>query len=183
VNCVRDNIPWVPRLLLSGVCFFVILRVQFLARPVWSFSLLQHYRGRRFLIAPVITEEHRLLKMSTLPVETNAGVVTSWLAVPTGFSAPPACSSAIYSQQGSAGQLIAFDPFYQSIVPSFTTACFPDQVTLWYNQGTDPSSVTSLGPFQCPGGYTTGFTSEDSSSTQIACCPSYVFPISLFSFI
>lgn len=120
--------------------------------------------------------------MSTYTVQTASGVVTSWLSMPTGFSAPPACFTGIYSQQGSAGQLIAFDPFYQSIVPSFTTACFPEQATLWYNQGTDPlSTVTSLGPFACPGGYTTAFTSADSpQSTQIACCPTYVLRISSF---
>jgi hypothetical protein len=117
--------------------------------------------------------------MATYSVETVSGVVTSWLPLTASFSAPSACFTGIYSQQGSAGQLIAFDPFYQSIVPSFSTACFPEQATLWYNQGTDPlSTVTSLGPFECPGGYTTAFTTEQApSSTEIACCPSYVLLI------
>jgi hypothetical protein len=112
--------------------------------------------------------------MASHPVQTVSGVVTSWIPLTTGSPPPPACSSAIYSQQGG-GELIAFDPVLQVLVPSFTSSCFPTQATDWYNQGSPPlPTITSLGPFACPGGYTTAFTTTEKSSTHIACCPSYV---------
>lgn len=113
--------------------------------------------------------------MVTPPPEIHSGVVTSWLPMTTPFSAAPECAGAIYSQQGDGGQLIAFDPFYESIVPTFTYSCFPSQATEWYNQGTDPlETVTSLGPFECPGGYVTAYTTQIANSVKVACCPSYV---------
>lgn len=116
--------------------------------------------------------------MTTYSVETTSGIVTSWLPLTTSFSAPSACFTGIYSQAAQAGieagpGKLVFDPFAN---PS--TACFLQQVTQWWDQSTTSpyataGTVTSLGPFECPGGYTTAFTTENSlASTQIACCPS-----------
>lgn len=51
----------------------------------------------------------------TRPPETNGGVVTSWLPLPTDGSAAPDRSTAIYSQVSGGGQgpkAIAFDPYF-----------------------------------------------------------------------
>ena len=112
----------------------------------------------------------------THPPETNFGVVTSWLPVPTAWPSVEQCSSAIYSQYGSGGVAIAFDPYYGLNIDQELT-CLPPDVTSWWDQKTQTpvQTVTSLGPLVCPGLYTTALSSAlNSLSTFIACCPSYV---------
>lgn len=70
--------------------------------------------------------------MSTVhPAETNGATITSWVPLTTTFPAvPDACSAAIYSQLGTHGQLIAFDPFFGADVSTaFTTLCNPQQAS------------------------------------------------------
>ena len=114
------------------------------------------------------------LVMATFhPVETNAGTTTTWIPITTELPLVPACSAAIYSQQGDQGKLIAFDPFYYTIDTTFTTACIPPEATEWWNQPINSSIVSSLGPITCPEAYTTAFNiSASSGSTRVGCCPS-----------
>ena len=104
--------------------------------------------------------------------ETNNGVVTSWLPVPTAWPSAPPCSTEIYTQIGG-GVARAFDPFYGKEIDTQNT-CLPPAATLWWSQAQGPAqTVTSLGPLLCPEMYTTGTTSVlNSLSTFVACCPS-----------
>ena len=106
----------------------------------------------------------------THPAETNNGVVTSWLPLPTAWPSVQPCSTDIYSQVGG-GLALAFDPWYGKEIDTRLT-CLPPAATLWWSQSPG-QTVTSLGPLACPELYTTGTTSViNSQSTFIACCPS-----------
>ncbi|RDW60259.1 hypothetical protein BP5796_11865 [Coleophoma crateriformis] len=119
---------------------------------------------------------------TTHPPETNSGVVTSWLPVTTAWPSVSQCSSEIYSQipfgTNGGALAIAFDPYYAQSIDSRIT-CLPPAATLWWDQTQQipAQTVTSLGPFVCPGLYTTASTSNvNGLSTFIACCPSsYTF--------
>ena len=108
------------------------------------------------------------------PLETNRGTVTSWLAMTAPLPTMPAeCSEAIYSAGGMA---IAFAPVFSTSISPID--CLPTEATAYYSQAISPAAeglpiVTSLGPFICPSGYTTGTTSVlNSLSTFVGCCPS-----------
>jgi hypothetical protein len=107
----------------------------------------------------------------THPPETNDGVVTSWLPLPTAWPSVQPCSTDIYSESGGGGLARAFDPFYGKSIDTQIT-CLPPAATLWWSQSTG-QTVTSLGPLACPELYTTATTSVvNSLSTFVACCPS-----------
>ena len=114
------------------------------------------------------------LATTTHPPEVNRGILTSWLPVPTSWPSNPECSTAIYSQMGSNGVAIAYDPFYGTFIDP-KVACHPTVVSEMWDGTDSPQTVLSLGPFQCNGEYTTAATSKiDEQTTFIACCPSYV---------
>ncbi|PMD59208.1 uncharacterized protein K444DRAFT_664331 [Hyaloscypha bicolor E] len=114
------------------------------------------------------------------PPETNGGIVTSWLPLTSTWPSVAECATGgIYSQMGANGALaIAYDPYYgMSIDRSLT--CLPPFATAWWSQSTTTPLLThtSLGPFVCPGGYTTATSSVvNDISTFVGCCPSsYTF--------
>jgi hypothetical protein len=110
------------------------------------------------------------------PPETNGGIVTSWLPLTSAWPSVAECvTGGIYSQIGANGALaIAYDPYYgMSIDRSLT--CLPPFATAWWSQTTTTPLLThtSLGPFVCPGGYTTATSSVvNDISTFVGCCPS-----------
>ncbi|KAF4632821.1 hypothetical protein G7Y89_g5302 [Cudoniella acicularis] len=111
---------------------------------------------------------------TTRGLEINNGVVTKWIPLTT--TNPPAsqaqCSSAIYFQPGNPYSLIAFDPYYGLDIDTKVT-CLQTEMTQWWEQYADGShTVVNLGPFSCPGGYTTATASTiNSASTFVGCCP------------
>lgn len=119
--------------------------------------------------------------MTTVYSTTSAfNTVTSWIALTTqsdfAASIQTECSTAIYSQQGTAGVLIAFDPFWgHSIGPALS--CLPVQASIIWDQSSTQGVTTELGPLECPSMYYTATTSlVNLETTAIACCPSqYTF--------
>jgi len=119
--------------------------------------------------------------MTTVYSTTSAfNTVTSWIALTTqsdfSESIQTECSTAIYSQQGTAGVLIAFDPFWgRAIGPALS--CLPAQASIIWDQTSTQGTTTQLGPLECPSMYYTATTSlVNLETTAIACCPSqYAF--------
>lgn len=70
--------------------------------------------------------------------------------------------------------IVGWDPGYGISVQDLR--CVPEAVTTWWDQdrlGPNSETVVSIGPLSCPEPYKTFATlREDSSSTQVACCPS-----------
>jgi hypothetical protein len=129
------------------------------------------------LSAPASRTSRRpnMTSVASHPPETNGGIVTSWLPLTSTWPSVAECATGgIYSQIGANGAMaIADDPFYGiSINRSLT--CLPPFATLWWSQSiTIPLLThTSLGPFVCPGGYTTATASVvNDISTFVGCCP------------
>jgi hypothetical protein len=107
--------------------------------------------------------------------ETNEGIVTSWIPITSAWPVVAECATGgIYSQIGPEGVAIADDPYY-GININRSLTCLPPAATLWWDQSTTFPLLThtSLGPFVCPGDYTTATTSVvNNSSTFVGCCPS-----------
>lgn len=103
--------------------------------------------------------------ITTHPPETNRGVVTSYLPVPS-WSSVSGCSAEIYSDV----LFVALNPFYgQDILKTIT--CLPQAATLWWQQS-GSQTTTELGPLTCPDLYTTASTSVvNAYTTFVACCP------------
>ncbi|KAL3421495.1 hypothetical protein PVAG01_07940 [Phlyctema vagabunda] len=107
--------------------------------------------------------------------EVHNGLVTKWIDFTTpgpGSASMLACSSAIYIVPGST-DMVVFDPYYGLwIGPSMK--CLASEHSLWWNQHSDGVTTDiNLGPFQCPGGYTTATISTiDDQSQFVGCCPS-----------
>lgn len=140
--------------------------------------------------------------MSTVqgrPLETNQGIVTSWLPLTTGWSAPPSCSSLFILEPGwlydygdneppTATGLLAWDPGYGILVEP-AVRCHPDEVSSsWdlykykrglHKEATNFAEATmtklSLLPLTCPDAWSTVATFVKSGiGTQAMCCPPYV---------
>jgi hypothetical protein len=123
-----------------------------------------------------VSRRPNMTSVAAHPPETNGGIVTSWLPLTSAWPSVAECATGgIYSQIGANGALaIAYDPYYgMSIDRSLT--CLPPFATAWWSQTTTTPLLThtSLGPFVCPGGYTTATSSVvDDISTFVGCCPS-----------
>ncbi|KAI2625751.1 hypothetical protein GGR54DRAFT_513131 [Hypoxylon sp. NC1633] len=109
--------------------------------------------------------------MNRLP-ETNEGVVTSWIPIPTAHPHQPGCESMLWKFVPNI--LAAWDPGYGLSVQTDVT-CHPKPVTTWWLQdrlGPISDTIVSLGPVTCPQDYFTATVSaKDASSTFVACCP------------
>ncbi|KAI1380736.1 hypothetical protein F4677DRAFT_196371 [Hypoxylon crocopeplum] len=109
--------------------------------------------------------------MNRLP-ETNSGVVTSWIPVPTVHPHQAGCENLLW--QYVPNVIAAWDPGYGIEVDTKAT-CLPKAATTWWLQdrfGPISDSVFSLGPVTCPQDYYTATVSaKDATSTFIACCP------------
>jgi hypothetical protein len=108
---------------------------------------------------------------------TSTGTVTSWLPLNTAWSAPAECSTLFLSDVLSPHQLYLNDPKYPNVVVG-APSCLPPQIsTWWYNTVSSIApTVYSLGgySFVCPSAYSTVFSTANSLTTTIGCCPSYV---------
>lgn len=108
--------------------------------------------------------------MNRLP-ETNKGVVTSWIPIPTAQPHQAGCEKLLWQYVPQV--IAAWDPGYGIEVTS--TSCLPKPVTTWWLQdrlGPTQETVFSLGPVTCPQDYYTATESaKDSTSTFVACCP------------
>jgi hypothetical protein len=105
--------------------------------------------------------------------ETNGDQVTSWIPLTTVFTPSPGCES-IFRSLGGNG-LVAFDPGYGLDV-DLAVKCAPPEVTTWWEQGRrggNTNTRVEIQPITCPILWTTVATSiKDSTTTEIACCPS-----------
>ncbi|KAJ5267552.1 hypothetical protein N7478_010360 [Penicillium angulare] len=106
---------------------------------------------------------------STYPPQVTSGYTTTFIPLTTAWTAPEYCSTQYLGMNGTDGDLTyrAFDPFYHQYANTSAT-CNPSQIL-------EPSGDdwTSLGPFICPGNWTSvAETLTEGSSTQTACCPS-----------
>ena len=109
--------------------------------------------------------------MNRLP-ETNKGVVTSWIPIPTAQPHKAGCEKLLWQY---VPQVIAgWDPGYGLEVDT-NDICLPKPVTTWWLQdrlGPTQETILSLGPVTCPQDYYTATESaQDSTSTFVACCP------------
>lgn len=114
--------------------------------------------------------------------EAHTGTTTSWLPLVTSPPTDPRCSKHLYNPDGAHYTLIAFDPWLEGAA---NITCLPREAAEWYTQrnlpfGATTGIVTSLGPMQCPNGYTTASSSKkNAASTMVFCCPSeYAFATS-----
>ncbi|KAL7623253.1 hypothetical protein AAE478_006934 [Parahypoxylon ruwenzoriense] len=109
--------------------------------------------------------------MNRLP-ETNAGVVTSWIPIPTTHPSQPGCEKWLWEYVPNV--IAAWDPGYGVEIRTDAT-CLPKPVTIWWMQdhlGPIRETIFSLGPVTCPQDYYTATASaKDLSSTYVACCP------------
>ncbi|KAI1657336.1 hypothetical protein F4813DRAFT_361102 [Daldinia decipiens] len=109
--------------------------------------------------------------MNRLP-ETNTGIVTSWIPIPTAHPHQPGCENSLWKFVPTI--IAAWDPGYGLSVGGVTT-CHPKPVTTWWLQerlGPIRETILSLGPITCPSDYYTATVSaKDASSTYVACCP------------
>ncbi|KAI5861257.1 hypothetical protein GGS23DRAFT_577781 [Durotheca rogersii] len=109
--------------------------------------------------------------MNRLP-ETNDGIVTSWIPIPTTHPSQPGCENLIWKYVPNV--IAAWDPGYGIEVRKDVT-CHPKAMTTWWRQdqlGANKETVMSLGPVTCPQDYYTATASaKDASSTYVACCP------------
>ncbi|APA06889.1 predicted protein [Sclerotinia sclerotiorum 1980 UF-70] len=102
--------------------------------------------------------------------EGSAGVVTTWLPLTTVYPIVPRCKNEFYSPSNLT-QIYAFDPNQNAL--TFSTKCWPSEARSWWNQETDATAITSLGPFLCPEAYTAVVTQVvNPGSTLTGCCPS-----------
>ncbi|KAJ5093559.1 hypothetical protein N7456_009420 [Penicillium angulare] len=115
---------------------------------------------------------------STYPPQETSGLTTTFLPLTTTWTAPEYCSTQYIGMNGTDGELTyrAFDPFYHQFANTSAT-CHPTQILILksHHTGDDTSGYdwTSLGPFICPGNWTSvAETLTKESSTQTACCPS-----------
>jgi hypothetical protein len=113
---------------------------------------------------------------------TVGGFVTVYAPLPTVQPSLLACSTNIYAggDEGSA-QALAFDPFYGRNVRPDEPHCLADVITSWWWQAqpTTGSVTMSLGPnFECPPLYYGRSQLLGGGTTQIFCCPTYVFSTS-----
>jgi hypothetical protein len=105
-------------------------------------------------------------------LQTISGTTTAWLPLTTPWVSIAACSSQLYGEFG-VGPVIAFDPYYGSVIASNQIPCLPPEATVWYNQPADGKTLYLLGPtFVCPAAYYPAQTLAVNSGTQeILCCP------------
>jgi len=114
---------------------------------------------------------------STLSIASSTtigGIVTAYVALPSGQPSVTECSTELYAggDDGSS-QALAFDPYYKKFVVTDAPNCLADAVTSWWWQATTQNSiVTSLGPtFVCPPLYYGKSVLLESGTTEIFCCP------------
>jgi hypothetical protein len=113
---------------------------------------------------------------TTIGPQTINGVVTNWLPLTTpGVNSIQIveCSTAVYFLPSNKTELVAFDPYYgRWIDPSIK--CLATEQSLWWDQHSDGvKNDINLGPFACPGGYTTASVSTINAFTSVVgCCPS-----------
>ncbi|CAD6448205.1 e9ba2647-3038-4010-ba97-f684bac53c83 [Sclerotinia trifoliorum] len=102
--------------------------------------------------------------------EGSSGVVTTWLPLTTVYPIVPRCKNEFYSPNNMT-QIFAYDPNQNAL--TFSTKCWPSEARSWWNQETDATAITSLGPFVCPEAYTAVVTEVvNPGSTLTGCCPS-----------
>ncbi|CAG8980979.1 hypothetical protein HYALB_00011088 [Hymenoscyphus albidus] len=103
--------------------------------------------------------------------ETIKELVTNW--VPLTTAGPPliVCSSSLYFVPGQSSLILAFDPYYGKFIDR-NVRCLATEVSLWWDQYSTSKLVINLGPFSCPGGYSTAAISRINDYTSYAgCCP------------
>jgi hypothetical protein len=178
----RDAKPFLPGEGLGGrVLYCTIQIVQYSTKDCgcpFVTQAIPSFLSPRLLPPPASRTSRRpnMTSVAVHPPETNGGIVTSWLPLTSTWPSVAECATGgIYSQMGANGALaIAYDPYYgMSIDRSLT--CLPPFATAWWSQSTTTPLLThtSLGPFVCPGGYTTATSSVvNDISTFVGCCPS-----------
>ncbi|KAJ6157295.1 hypothetical protein N7470_004887 [Penicillium chermesinum] len=114
--------------------------------------------------------------MSTLAPLTSSYTVIEFQPLTTEWSIPDACTTDYVASAGSGWSTMSvFWPQYGQYVDS-SLQCLPSAATTSASSSLnlDSSTVTSLGPFVCPSGWTMATTQESQlgSLTMTMCCPS-----------
>ncbi|KPI36168.1 uncharacterized protein AB675_8859 [Cyphellophora attinorum] len=109
-------------------------------------------------------------------IETNAGIVTTWVPLSTTYSPTQACRTSFRGvyDGGSNDGLNAFDPNYSTLDSSYS--CMPAAASVWWDQpvASDQTATTTLGigPIVCPESWHVVQTStKDVTSIFSMCCP------------
>lgn len=114
----------------------------------------------------------------TIKPETTSGITTSWLPLTTEWTFPVACSQINSAVIYNSTLLFSNDPSYKG--PRSTGTCQPSEVDAWWNRRAPPritassndQHIYSVGPLQCPFGYTTATSITVSPGTiEVGCCP------------
>lgn len=132
--------------------------------------------GNLQLVSPLSVSMSRTA--SLYPAETNSGVVTSFIPLTTTWKPPSSCLTKFRLDGPS---LMAFDPAYglDNDVEPGAICGSPEMTTRWeqglLGQGGSYKTRLSIGPMECPKGWSTlASSTRDSISVLQTCRPSYV---------
>lgn len=117
------------------------------------------------------------MSLTTFPPEIVSGTTTSWIPLTTPFTVPPSCSYAGTDSSTITSTIIfsntqVYDAKIGGVRVKVEVTCQPEQALSWWNTASAKELLYSIGPLQCPVGYTTAKTSTITPGViQVACCP------------